>query len=217
MNFRELDFHINASHTKVSVTRQHRSRINHMVDSIYLRTPKGLTTELFSKLNVCVNDFSAKTRFWHFERIGYVEYFDPEAHQLLRLPQQEAVALTRRYLLRGIMAAARHDRKFAEHLPVLRQLIKTAHQTYDYRTHVVRSSQDRRMRAELILRIQPDEYLWDIEVMSKQGIERLTINRTTPLFPYFTRFKLKWIGGEIQLFDQADKMLGRAIPTVARS
>lgn len=218
MNFRELDFHVSPSgKSKDAVVRLHLTRINHIIDSIFLRTPKGLTTDLFSKLNVTVWDSKVKQRFWHFERIGYVEYFDPNAKGLLLLPQEDAVPVTRRYLLKGITFAARHDPSFAAHLPLLRQLIKTAHRPYDYRTGVVRSSNDRRLKAELIIRIQPNQYLWYVEIIGKQGMERLTLKQTEPLFPYFTRFKLQWDNNEIQLLDQAGKLFAHGTSALASS
>src|SRR5258708_282761 len=108
MNFREIDYHIHPGHeVKTSRLREHRLRINHIIDSIFLRVPKGLGTELFSKLNVSVSNFKTKHKFWHFERIGYVEYFDPEAEDFLSLSQQQSSELVRSYLLRGISVAAK--------------------------------------------------------------------------------------------------------------
>jgi hypothetical protein len=211
MNFREIDFHIHLGHEiEASRLREHRLRINHIIDSIFLRIPKGLSTELFSKLNVKVSNFKTRHKFWHMDRIGHVEYFDLDADHLFSLPQQESVELVRSYFLRGISVAAKYDLKFATHLPCIRQLIKTSHLPYDYRTGVSCALRGKRMKAELILRIQPIHYLWDVKMSGDEGIERLTLNRTEPSFPYFTGFKnlkLRWSDNRILLIDRTGTVL----------
>lgn len=215
MNFREIDFHIHPGHAiSSSRIRAHRHRINHIIDSIFLRMPRGLSTDLFSKLNVSVSNFRTKSQFWHFERIGFVEYFDSNAEDLLALPEEESVKLARSYLLRGISVAAKHDLRFATHLPTIRRLIRTAHLPYDYRTGVPSKLRGVGLCAELIIRIQARKYLWDVEIKGVEGIERLTLQKTFPAFPYFTRFKnlrLCWNDNRIQLVDAAGKVLNERV------
>lgn len=221
MNFREIDFHIHPGHEiRASILRKHRCRVNHIIDSIYLRIPKGIGTNLFSKLNVTVSNFRTKHKFWYFERIADVEYYDRDAEKLLSLPQEESVAVVRSYLLRGISIAAKHDLKFASHMPTIAELIKTAHLPYDYRTGVNCSLKRPGLKAELILRIQASRYLWDVEVRGSDAIERLTLKRTEPMFPYFTGFKifkLRWNGNQILLVDKHGKVLAQRISKLVKS
>ena len=215
MNFRELDFHIHIGREiKASIIREYRYRINHIIDSIFLRVPKGFGTELFSKLNVSVSNSRMKDKFWHFEGIGNVEYFDLDAEDLLSLPLEQSIRVVRSYLLRGISVAAKHDPRFATHLATIRQLIKTAHLPYDYRTGVRCSLKRAEVKAELILRIQATQYLWDVEVSGYDESERLTLKRTRPHFPYFTgfkRLKLCWNDNRILLMDQTGTVIGQRV------
>lgn len=212
MIFHHLDFHIH-SDQKGPKQRQFRLAINPIIDSIYLHMPKGLQTERFSKLNVVITNWQnwkRKVRYWDLERVACVEYFDSNAAECLSLSQNAAIKFVKSYLRRGIREAAKHDLAFANHLALIRQLINSSHKPFDYRTGVTCSDRREKLKAELAIRIQPDRYLWKVQITRGEEIREVSIRETETLFPYFSRLRehnLQWAAGRILLIDPDGKTL----------
>ena len=206
MIFTTLDFHVNSKYGEepLPLARPFRLRTNYIVDSFNLRVPKKVKTRLFHKLNVSASYMHHQTTpLFAFEGYGSVEFVDPKVASIYKTSRVECIKRVKRYLKRGLRVAAKADPSFGKHLAVWEHLLATVDEEFDHEFRISRSHRSRRWRADVVLRITPTAYHYDVLVKDSKTLETLQRHRiktTKPLFPFFSGLgfsKLRWHGGDI--------------------
>ena len=206
MIFSEIDVHVNTRHAEEPAARHRafRLRINHIVDSFWLRIPKGVKTRIIGKLNVNANSKPHDgEQFWDVDGIACVELHTPNVASIYRASQPQAVKRVRQFLATGINIAARYDRMFAKNMKLWRHLLATAHEEFDHELGISRSHRSRIWRCDAVIRIGPKQYHYDLLVRESKTdklVERHRLKSTECLLPIYSGVgfsKLRWEGSEI--------------------
>lgn len=218
MIFREIDFHIER-YEKISpkIEKGMRLRINHIIDSIFLRMPKKLKTDSIKKLNCYACAKQPDKEFVEHEGycMAYVYFLDAYS-----IPQYEdgiLISTIKNVIKGGSIIASKYDNSLKDHLPLIFDLIASSDKPFVYKTGIKRSHRSRKYKCEGIIKIQPTLYTSEIMVTNKSGdVERFHVKDLEPLL-YYTDLgfnKLLWEGdriiaykNDIRKFDFIPKMI----------
>ena len=208
MILKEIDFHIKRyEKTPSSVTKNMRLRINHVIDSIFLRMPKKLKTDSLKKLNCYACAKPPNKEFVPFDGYCMAYVYYPDAYSIPQYEDELLVSTVKNVMTEGLKIASKYDNTLGPHLPLLFNLIDSSADPFEYNTGVKRSHRSRKYKCEGVLRIQPQIYSSMVRVTNKAGdVECFHVKDFEPLLfgPDLGFNKLLWEDDKIVAY-QDDK------------
>lgn len=219
MIFKEIDFHIERyEKIDAALNKGMRLRMNHIIDSIFLRMPKKLKTDSIKKLNCYACAKPPNKDFVTFDGYCMAYVYYPNAYSISQYEDELLVLAVKNIITEGLKIALKYDSTLKPHLSLLFDLINSSADPFEYNTGVKRFHRSRKYKCEGVLRIQPQIYSSMVRVTNKAGdVEWFHVKDLEPLLfkPDLGFNKLLWEEDKIvayqndnRKFEFVPKMIG---------
>jgi hypothetical protein len=221
MIFREIDFHMeSALLPKFDGKREFRLKINHIVDSIYLRIkPLKIRTDSVIKLNCYGCSEHKGKEFWAYDGIGNVYVLFPNVEEVLTYDQRDAELAVIDTISRGLAIAAKYDSGIASNIDTILELVDSSRCELEFYRKIGRFHKSRKYKCDLIVHLKPNTYTSIVEVSDKHGnVERFDIHESKAVlyFALSSLDRLIWQGDAI-LGIKDDQVKFQLFPKMVRS
>lgn len=205
MILKEICFHFENKHEMpVFNLRDFNLKINHIIDSIYLRIPRSIRTNNVRKLNVCVDSVEASREYFAADGVGMIYVPSEQKNELPFLEKIELYPAVVSLMKNGVEIAAKHDQGVSENIDTILKYLDEATLPFDYHRKVKCSHLSNKYKAEAIVKIQADRYLSQVVVSDKLGnIEIITVAEVEPMIDCVDLGfdKLSWNQDELLCFN----------------
>jgi len=206
MIFRELEFLVKrpCGREELADKRAFRVKINHVIDSIFLRLPR-IKTKSLKKLNCYASNSEVDKVISNNDGYVAVHIAYPNVESIWAMNHSDAVKCVKIVLRKGLVLISNSEPEIKNNLQLLLELVDTGDEPFDYVRNIKRSHKSRKFKCYGVVEIRKNIYSSVVIVSDKLGnSERFCITEVEPFLGYVDLGfdKLLWEGDSILGFTE---------------